>query len=225
MIKIKPMSFDYNTQRKRMALPEYGRNVLKMIEHIKTIKDPEERTRAARSVIQIMSNLNPGLREQADFRHKLWDHLMIIANFDLHVDSPYPPPDRKKLDSKPNKVPYHNADIKYAHYGCIVPALVEVAAGMEDGEEKEYLTSLILGQMKKDYLNWNKGAVSDEIIFRDLNDISGNRLKVPENFKMPEVKELMTAPKSRTQGKYKGRSQDRYQGRTAKQGRKKYKNS
>jgi hypothetical protein len=82
------MSFDYNTQRKKMSLPEYGRNVLKMIEHIKTIKDPEERNRAARSIIQIMSNLNPNLREVTDYKHKLWDHLMIIADFDLNVDSP-----------------------------------------------------------------------------------------------------------------------------------------
>jgi hypothetical protein len=144
------MSFDYNTQRKRMSLPEYGRNVQKMIEHIKSIKDPEERNQAARTIIQIMGNLNPNLREVTDFRHKLWDHLMIIADFDLDVDSPYPAPDQSKLTAKPNKVPYHNGDVKYAHYGRIVPALIEAAAQMDDGEEKDYLTGLILNQMKKD---------------------------------------------------------------------------
>jgi hypothetical protein len=218
------MSFDYNTQRKRMSLPEYGRNVQKMIEHVKTIKDPEERNQAARTIIQIMGNLNPNLREVTDFRHKLWDHIMIIADFDLEVDSPYPAPDRKKLDAKPNKVPYHNGDIRFAHYGHIVPALIEAASGMEDGEEKDYLTSLILNQMKKDYLTWNKSQVADEIIIRDLIEISGNRLKVPENFKMPDVKELMAQPKSKTQGRYQGRQQDKYQGRSGKQNKKKHKN-
>ncbi len=218
------MSFDYNTQRKRMSLPEYGRNVQKMIEHVKTIKDPEERNQAARTIIQIMGNLNPNLREVTDFRHKLWDHIMIIADFDLEVDSPYPAPDRKKLDAKPNKVPYHNGDIRFAHYGHIVPALIEAASAMEDGEEKDYLTSLILNQMKKDYLTWNKSQVADEIIIRDLTEISGNRLKVPENFKMPDVKELMAQPKNKTQGRYQGRQQDKYQGRSGKQNKKKHKN-
>ena len=213
------MSFDYNTQRKRMALPEYGRNVLKMIEHVKTIKDPEERNQAARTIIQIMGNLNPNLREVTDFRHKLWDHIMIIADFDLDVDSPYPAPDRKKLNSKPNKVPYHNGEIKYSHYGCIIPAMIEAAAKMKDGEEKDYLTSLILNQMKKDYVTWNKSTVADEVIIRDLIEISGNRLKVPENYKMPDVRDLIAQPKGKTQGKHQGRSQGR-----SKQNKKKHKN-
>jgi len=213
------MNFDYNTQRKRMALPEYGRNVLKMIEHAKTIKDPEERNRAAKTIIQIMGNLNPNLREVTDFKHKLWDHLMIIADFDLDVDSPYPAPDRKKLNSKPNKVPYHNGEIKYSHYGCIIPAMIEAAAKMKDGEEKDYLTSLILNQMKKDYVTWNKSTVADEVIIRDLIEISGNRLKVPENYKMPDVRDLIAQPKGKTQGKHQGRSQGR-----SKQNKKKHKN-
>lgn len=202
-----------------MALPEYGRNVLKMIEHAKTIKDPEERNRAAKTIIQIMGNLNPNLREVTDFKHKLWDHIMIIADFDLDVDSPYPAPDRKKLNSKPNKVPYHNGEIKYSHYGCIIPAMIEAAAKMKDGEEKDYLTSLILNQMKKDYVTWNKSTVADEVIIRDLIEISGNRLKVPENYKMPDVRDLIAQPKGKTQGKHQGRSQGR-----SKQNKKKHKN-
>lgn len=217
------MTFDYNTQRKRMALPEYGRNVLKMIEHIKSIKDEEERNRAARTIIQIMGNLNPNLRDVTDFKHKLWDHLMIIADFDLELDSPYPAPDRMKLVAKPNQVPYHNGEIRYAHYGRIISLLIEAASVMEDGEEKDYLTTLILNQMKKDYLTWNKGQVTDDLIIRDLIDISHGRLKAPENLKMLDIKDLLTAPKSKTQGRYMGRQQDKYQGRSGKQGKKKYK--
>lgn len=218
------MSFDYNTQRKRMSLPEYGRNVQKMIEHIKTIKDPEERNRAAKTIIQIMGNLNPSLRDVTDFKHKLWDHLMIIADFDLQVDSPYPAPDRQKLDAKPNRVPYHNGEIRYAHYGLIIQSLIDTASAMDDGEEKEYLTSLILNQMKKDYLTWNKSLVADELIFRDMTEMSGSRLKVPENFRMADVKELLSPPKSKTQGRFQGRSQDSFKGRSGKQNKKKHKN-
>jgi hypothetical protein len=166
-----------------------------------------------------MGNLNPNLREVTDFKHKLWDHIMIIADFDLDVDSPYPAPDRKKLNSKPNKVPYHNGEIKYSHYGCIIPAMIEAAAKMKDGEEKDYLTSLILNQMKKDYVTWNKSTVADEVIIRDLIEISGNRLKVPENYKMPDVRDLIAQPKGKTQGKHQGRSQGR-----SKQNKKKHKN-
>ncbi len=220
MIKIFHMNFDYNTQRKRMSLPEYGRNVLKMIEHIKTIKDREERNRAAATVIQIMGNLNPGLREVTDFRHKLWDHLMIIADFDLDVDSPYPAPDRRKLDAEPNKVPYNNGRIKYAHYGHIVPAMIEAATGIEDEDERDHLIALILNQMKKGYLTWNKSQVADEVIFNDLIEISGNRLKVPENFRMAEARELIPQQKGKSQSKHQGRPQ----GRTGKQSKKKHKN-
>lgn len=208
-----------------MSLPEYGRNVQKMIEHIKSIKDPEERNQAARTIIQIMGNLNPNLREVADFRHKLWDHLMIIADFDLNVDSPYPAPDQGKLTAKPNKVPYHNGDVKYAHYGRIVPAMIEAAAKMDDGEEKDYLTGLILNQMKKDYLTWNKAQVADEIIIRDMIAISGDRLKVPENFRMPDVRDLLAPPKSKPQGRYQGRPQDKYKGQQNKLNKKKHKSS
>lgn len=219
------MTYDYNTQRKRMALPEYGRNVLKMIEHVKTIKDEDERNRAARTIIQIMGNLNPNLRDVADFKHKLWDHLMIIADFNLDIESPYPAPDRQKLIAKPNRVPYHNGDIKYAHYGQIVQSLIDTASAMENGEEKDYLTTLILNQMKKDYLTWNKGQVSDDLIIRDMTDMSKGMLKAPENLKMLDVKDLLSQPKAKSQGRFQGRQQDKYQGRQGKQGKKKHKNS
>ncbi|HUW94119.1 MAG TPA: DUF4290 domain-containing protein, partial [Bacteroidales bacterium] len=217
------MTFDYNTQRKRMALPEYGRNVLKMIEHIKTIKDDEERNRAAKTIIQIMGNLNPNLRDLTDFKHKLWDHLMIIADFDLELDGPYPAPDKTKLVAKPNQVPYHNGEIKYAHYGRIIPLLIDAASEMDDGEELDYLITLVLNQMKKDYLIWNKGQVADELIIRDLSDISKGRLKAPENLKMLDVKDLLTPLKSKTQSRYQGRPQDKYKGRQGNPGKKKYK--
>jgi hypothetical protein len=188
---------DYNTQRKKMALPEYGRNVQKMVDHIITIKDRDERNRAAKTIISIMGNLNPHLRDIGDFKHKLWDHLALIANFELDIDSPYPVPEPSKFVEKPKQVPYKQGEIKYLHYGRITEMIISAAIKMEEGDEKEYLTSLILNQMKKSYITWNKGQVSDELIIHDLNQLSQGQLKITPGVKLLEVKDLMSAPKKK----------------------------
>jgi len=220
------MSYDYNTQRKRMNLPEYGRNVQKMVDHIKTIEDRKERNRAAKTIIQIMGNLNPHLRDEGDFRHKLWDHLALIANFDLDIDSPYPFPEAKKLLERPNHVEYKQGDIRFLHYGRIIELMIEVATKLEDGEEKEYLTTLIVNQMKKSYVTWNRSQVADEVIIGDMKVLSKGKLKMTENVKILEARDLVSQQRTKPQGKYSGRPQDKYQGRSGKQmGKKKYKSS
>ncbi len=191
------MSFDYNTQREDMALPEYGRSIQIMVDHIKTIEDREERNRAARTIIQIMGNLNPHLRDLDDFRHKLWDHLYIIAGFNLDIDSPYPMPEPSKFIEKPDIIPYHNGSIKILHYGRIIEMMIDSASKMEDGEEKEYLTSLIVNQMKKLYLTWNQGTVSDDLIIKDLGTLSKGQLKVTEGIKILEARELLGPKKKK----------------------------
>lgn len=193
------MIHDYNTQRKRMALPEYGRNVQKMIDYIKTIDDRDERNRAARTVIQIMGNLNPHLRDVGDIKHKLWDHIAIIAQFELDIDSPYPPPEKEKLLEKPNKVDYKNGEVKYLHYGRVVEMMVEEAVKMEEGEEKSYLIVLIANQMKKSAAAWNRGIVSDEVIFKDIIELSKGKLTIPEGTKLLDVKELIGPKKKKPQ--------------------------
>lgn len=206
------MSHDYNTQRKRMALPEYGRNVQKMIDHIKTIEDREERNRAALTVIQIMGNLNTGLRDHIDIKHKLWDHLTIISQFELDVDSPYPPPEKEKLLEKPTRVNYKQGEIKYRHYGRVVQMMIGVACDMDQNKDKDYLIVLIANQMKKSSSAWNRGQISDEIIFKDLVDISENKLTIPEGAKLLDIKELLGPKKKKNQkqGKY---PRKKYQGR------------
>jgi len=193
------MKFDYNTQRKRMNLPEYGRNVQKMVDHIKTIKDRDERNLAARSIIQIMGNLNPHLRETGDVKHKLWDHLSIIADFELDIDSPYPPPEKEKLREKPAPVPYKDGEVKYLHYGRVIELMIDEACKMDDGEEKDYLVTLIGNQMKKASITWNRGQITDDIIGKDLVELSENRLKIPDNFKLLEAKELIGPKKKKHQ--------------------------
>lgn len=204
------MGYDYNTQRKRMALPEYGRNVQKMVDHIKTIEDRNERNRAARTIIQIMGNLNPHLRDEGDFKHKLWDHLALIANFELDIDSPYPTPEREKLIEKPNQIPYKQGDIRYLHYGRLIELMIDAACEMEEGGEKEYLTTLIVNQMKKAYITWNRSQVADEVIISDLKKLSGGRLKMTDGVRILEVKELLPQPKKKQQqGKPHGKQQNR----------------
>jgi len=206
------MTYDYNSSRKKLILPEYGRNIQKMVNHIKTIEDRDERNKAARTVIGVMGNLNPHLRDVADFKHKLWDHLAIIADFDLDIDSPYPWPERESLRNKPEKVPYAQHRIAKKHYGRSIVLMIEKAVALEAGEEKDDLVKMIAYHMKKSYLTWNREAVSDSEIFADMKTLSGGVLVVDPEIKLPETKDILAknrpliTPKKKGGGK-KGKHQ------------------
>jgi hypothetical protein len=188
---------DYNTSRRGLVLPEYGRNIQRMVNHVKSIEDPEERNRLAKAVIQIMGTMNPHLRDVADFKHKLWDHLAIISDFELDVDSPYPKPTREQIYQKPQRLKYsHPDDIRFKHYGRVLEQMVAKAITFEEGEEKNYLIEVILNQMKKSFLTWNRDTVNDELIFHDLLVLSRNRLKIPEGIKLKETKEFIIKTQS-----------------------------
>lgn len=193
--------FNYNTNRKKMALPEYGRNIQKMVDHIKTIKNRDERNKAAKTVISVMGNLYPHLRDISDFKHKLWDHLHLMSDFELDIDTPYPKPEKETLISKPNKVPYTKNRIQHLHYGRVVERIIEKAIEIEDEEEKEYLISLTLNHMKKSQLIWNRNVAHDNVIFSDFKRLSGGKLKVPENFQLHSSKELLSKPRRKKKKK------------------------
>jgi hypothetical protein len=194
-----------------MALPEYGRNVQKMVDHIKTIKDRDERSRAARSVIQIMGNLNPNLRDSGDVRHKLWDHLTIIADFDLDIDAPYPPPEKEVLLEKPQEIDYKKGEVKYLHYGRTIEMMIDEACKMEEGEKRDYLVMLIANQMKKASATWNRSQINDDVILKDLLELSDNRIKIPENLRLLEVKDLMGPKKKKQPVRQKNQHKRKYQ--------------
>jgi hypothetical protein len=185
------MTYDYNTRRERLKLPEYGRNIQKMINHILTIEDKEERNKAARTIIAVMGNLNPHLRDVADFKHKLWDHLAVISDFKLDIDSPYETPTPELLSEKPKKIPYTQKNIRFKHYGHSIVLMIEKAAEMEDGEEKEDLIKMIAYHMKKSYLTWNREAVDNREIFEDLVTLSGNRLVISPDLELPETRDIL----------------------------------
>ncbi len=182
---------DYNTSRRKLVLPEYGRHVQRMVNHIKTVEDRDERNRLAKGVIQLMGSMNPQLRDVADFKHKLWDHLAIISDFDLDVDFPYDMPTPEEIYKRPAMVPYRKSDdIRFKHYGRVVAEMVEKAIAYPEGEEKDCLIELIANQMKKSYLLWNRDNASDEVVFEDLGILSKNKLTIPEGLKLKDAKDL-----------------------------------
>lgn len=162
----------YNTQKKRLVLPEYGRNIQQMVNHCLTIEDRDERTRCAYSIINCMGKLFPKLQEQDDYRHKLWDHLVIMSDFKLDIDYPCEVVKAENLTSFPTKVPYTNQHIRYRHYGKDVELMIAKAVTMEPGKERDELVLLIANHMKKLLLAVNKDGVEDEKIFKDLAEYS-----------------------------------------------------
>lgn len=182
---------DYNTTRKKLILPEYGRHIQKMVDFILTIEDREERTRAAKTVISVMGNLYPHLSDVPDFRHKLWDHLAIMADFQLDIDWPYPLPSIEKLKEKPERLDYNNHRIRYKHYGLLTQKLIEKIQETEDVETKRILTVLTATHMKKSFLTWNKDSVEDEQIYNDLHILSNGNVELPEGMVLSHSKKLI----------------------------------
>ena len=189
--------YDYNTNRPDMIIPEYGRNVQKMVEHAMSIEDRDERNKVANAIISVMGQLQPHLRDIADFKHKLWDHLFVISKFKLDVDSPYPLPDKEVLFEKPERMSYPKTKIKYKHYGKSVNDLIEAAIAIEDKTEQSALTGVILNLMKKTYIMFNQESVDDEQIVSDLKDISNDKLNAPADFQMISTNEVLAMTKKK----------------------------
>lgn len=171
---------EYNTDQPRMIIPEYGRNIQKMIDFAITVADREERNKVARAIIDVMGQLNPHLRDVTDFKHKLWDHLFIISEFRLDVDSPYPKPTRETFQTKPELLKYPSNDIRYKHYGKTVEHIIAKAREYPEGEERNELVNQIANLMKRSYLNWNRDSVNDEVILKQLGELSKGELKLAD---------------------------------------------
>ncbi|MBR3101917.1 MAG: DUF4290 domain-containing protein [Muribaculaceae bacterium] len=191
----------YNSQLKQLVLPEYGRNIQQMVDHCVTIEDREERNRCAYSIVQIMGNLFPQLRDEADYKHKLWDHLAIMSDFKLDIDFPYPVVSEANLATNPEPIPYALEPIKLRHYGKIIERMIERAAEYPDGEERDALVMLLANHMKKLIFQINKEDVDDAKIFKDLAYYSQGRIRLdPATHMLHEFKE---APQPQNSGKKK----------------------
>ncbi|MBQ4622096.1 MAG: DUF4290 domain-containing protein [Bacteroidaceae bacterium] len=170
----------YNTQQPRLPMPEYGRSVQNMVNHALTITDREERQRCANTIIKIMGNMYPLLRDLPDFKQKLWDHLAIMADFKLDIDYPYEIVQPDTLNSAPERIPYSNGRIRYRHYGFFLERLIKKAMEMPEGEERAQLVHLIAIQMRKNFITWNKDSVEIQKLISDLEDYTHGAIRLTE---------------------------------------------
>ena len=175
-------NLEYNTERPKLIIPEYGRHFQKMVDHATTIQNKEERNKCVKTIIEFMGQMNPQLRDLKEFNHKLWDHLFIISKFQLEADSPYPLPEPKKLDERPEKMPYPKNKIKFPFYGAALENMIRYAVNQNEGRDKEIMTGMIANHMKKSYLLFNKHSVSNDTIILHLKQLSDNKLILPKDF-------------------------------------------
>ena len=164
-----------------MPLPEYGRSTQNMVNHALTIENRAERQRCANTIINIMGNMFPHLRDVPDFKHKLWDHLAIMSDFKLDIDYPYEIIRKDNLNTKPEAIPYPNTKIRYRHYGRTLEVLIKKAVEFPEGDEKRNLVALICNHMKKDFMTWNKDTVDDRKIAEDLETYSNGQLHMTDD--------------------------------------------
>ena len=174
------MDKNYNFERKKLMLPEYGRHVHQMVDYLRTIHDRDLRNQQARAVIEVMGNLNPILRESADFKHKLWDHLFIMSDFDLDVDSPYPIPTAKSLYPKPDRIEYPKHQIARKHYGKNIENMLAALKEIDDEEAKTQIAGNIAKFMRAKSFEYNQEHPNNEVIMKDIRSMSDNRIVLDE---------------------------------------------
>ncbi|MBU2997326.1 DUF4290 domain-containing protein [Cellulophaga baltica] len=173
-------NLEYNTERAHLIIPEYGRHFQKMVDYAMSVEDDEERNKVAKSIISVMGNLQPHLRDVPDFQHKLWDQLFIMSDFKLKVDSPYPITTKEMLKERPGQLEYPQNYPKYRFYGNNIKLMIDVAISWEKGDKRDGLEYAIANHMKKCYLNWNKDTVDDNAIFKHLYELSDGQIDLAE---------------------------------------------
>ena len=174
-------NLEYNTVREELIIPEYGRHIQKMINYASSRETKEERNKLAKSIISVMGNLQPHLRDVPDFQHKLWDQLFIMSDFKLDADSPFEKPSKEILNTKPEPLSYPQSFPKYRFYGNNIKIMIDEAVKWDSGEMKEALVLTIANHMKKCFLNWNKDSVKDQVIFDHLYELSETKIDIRDS--------------------------------------------
>jgi hypothetical protein len=168
---------EYNTSRSIMSMREYGRHVQRMVDHVMTIEDKAKRQEQAKVLIDLMGILNPQLRNAEDYKHKLWDHLFLMSDFKMEVESPYPIPTKENYKKKPEPLPYPKRNIKYTHLGKNLELVIDKAMAEQDAEKKNGFAHAIAHYMKLAYSNWHKELVQDDAIRAELDAITDGSLE------------------------------------------------
>jgi hypothetical protein len=169
---------DYNTVRPPLILKEYGRNMQKLVEYVHKIEDKEKRSESAKVLIELMKLINPNAKETIETAQKLWDDLIIMSDFNLDIDSPFPKPEREILLKKPKRLGYKSTEVKFKHYGRNIELLIDKAVNIEDPEEKEAAV-IHIGRLMKSFQNtWNRENADDTTIIRDIERLSKKQLTI-----------------------------------------------
>ena len=203
------MDLEYNTARPNLVLPEHGRNVKKMVNFALTVEDKEERNKVVNAIIKVMGQLNPQLRDVEDYSHKLWDHLFILSDFKLDVDSPYPIPTKESFDTKPEKVSYPSGSIRFGHYGKMIQDMIDKIPTIEKEEDRKLAINTTANLMKRFYLTWNRDAVEDEVIVKQFNELAKGKLTITaEDIELQEHKDVQLRVNTNNQrGRGRGKNQ------------------
>lgn len=188
---------EYNTQRDKLVVPEYGRNVQKMVDICMTMEDREKRNAYAKSIIVAMSQVNPKGKDSPHYLQTLWDHLFIISDYKLDVDSPYEKPTREERDERPEPLKYKTSSITYRPYGAYLEKMIKRTIDLPEGEEKQQLIERTAHEMKKLYLQWNIDTCDDEVLKKHFEVLSEGKLTLPEDFQFKNTRSIIAKPKKK----------------------------
>ncbi len=188
---------EYNTQRDLLSISEYGRNIQKMIEYACQVENKEERNKMAKTIVRIMAQMTPQSKDITDYEQRLWNHLIVISDYKLDVDAPFPKPDPAEVNKKPERVPYSNHKIKYKPYGYLVELLIKKAVETEEGPARVAFTESLANLMKKSYLSWNRDSVNDIVIFNHLKELSGGKLTLRPDFCLDDTNQILARNKKK----------------------------
>lgn len=184
---------EYNTQRKHLKIADYGRHVAKMIDYCKQLRDRKERNEMAATIVEVMAHVNPKVKERTDYQQILWDHMMVLADNQLDVDCPYPNVKSASNTFTPHPMRRLEGSIRYRHYGRALEDMIKAVAAMPDSSERTRLTEQIAHTMKRQYLQWNRDTVDDQLIVEQLSELSGGRLSLPADFQFRDSKLYLDA--------------------------------
>lgn len=187
---------DYNRDREKLILPEYGRHIQKMVREVANIADRDKRNEQIRLVINVMASLTPHYKDSDEFKHKLWDHVHLISDFTLDVDSPFPVPEKEDFEVEPVQIPLEKSALKASHYGRNIQNMIEMIAEKSDEQTKEKMVLILAHYMRQQYLRWNKESVTDRTIFDDIEDLSDGKIKIGEHLKLSPLAPSPAATKA-----------------------------
>ena len=189
---------EYNSQRPDIIIPEYGRHIQSMVQFAVELENRDERNKMVRAIISVMGQLFPYLRDIEDFNHKLWDHLHIMSDFKLDVDSPYPKPEPETLISKPNRIPYPQRSIKYGHYGRTLEDIIKAVSESVTDEDREGASVMVANLMKRQYLTWNRDTVNDDMIIDQMRDMSDGKLWLNHGTELANTNDIVASNKPKS---------------------------